>query len=134
MGAWGTGPFDNDDAVDFAASLDDLEPEHRADAIREALADAAAETDYLERDTGGAAIAAAALVAAQSPDGDPVDPVHGPQQTVPQLPADLRPVAVQALTRALADNSELFELWTDAPDGETWFTMVAQLAEVLAAT
>jgi hypothetical protein len=132
MGAWGTGPFDNDDAVDFAASLDDLEPDDRTDAIREALADAAAETDYLERDTGGAAIAAAALVAAQYPDGEPVDPVHGPKQSMPELPADLRPVAVQALTRVLADESELFELWTDAPDGEAWFTMVAQLAEVLA--
>jgi hypothetical protein len=132
MGTWGTGPFDNDDAVDFAASLDDLEPEDRTDAIREALADAAAETDYLERDTGGAAIAAAALVAAQSPDGEPVDPVHGPKQAVPELPVDLRPVAVQALTRVLADDSELFELWTDAPDGEAWFTMVAQLAEALA--
>lgn len=129
--AWGTGPFDNDDAADFAASLDDLEPEQRADAIREALAEAAGQTDYLERDAGGAAVAAAALVAAQQPDGDPVDSAYGPKQTVPELPEELRPVAVQALTRVLADDSELHELWSDSPDGEAWFSMIAQLTEVL---
>jgi hypothetical protein len=133
MGAWGTGPFDNDDAVDFAASLDDLEPEDRPNAIREALAEAAAETDYLERDAGGAAVAAAALVAAQYPDGEPIDSVYGPKQSIPDLPEELKPIAVQALTRVLADDSELNELWADSPDGEAWFTMVAQLAEVLTA-
>jgi Domain of unknown function (DUF4259) len=134
MGAWGTGPFDNDDAADFAASLDDLEPEDRPGAIREALAEAAEETDYLERDAGGAAVAAAALVAAQHPDGDPVDSAYGPKQAIPELPDELRPVAVQALTRVLADDSELNELWNDSPDGEAWFTMVALLTEVLTAT
>jgi hypothetical protein len=133
MGAWGTGPFDNDDAVDFAASLDDLEPEDRPNAIREALAEAAAETDYLERDAGGAAVAAAALVAAQYPDGEPIDSVYGPKQSIPDLPEELKSIAVQALTRVLADDSELNELWADSPDGEAWFTMVAQLAEVLTA-
>lgn len=134
MTAWGTGPFDNDDAADFAASLDDLEPDDRTKAIWEALEEAAEETDYLERDAGGAAIAAAALVAAQQPDGDPVDSAYGPKQSIPELPEELRPVAVQALTRVLADDSELHELWADSPDGEAWFTMVAQLAEVLAAS
>jgi hypothetical protein len=33
----------------------------------------------------------------------------------------------------LADDSELNELWNDSPDGEAWFTMVAQLTEVLTA-
>jgi hypothetical protein len=131
MGAWGTGPFDNDDAAVFASSLDDLEPEDRPDAIREALADAADETDYLELDAGGAAIAAAALVAAQHPDGEPVDAAYGPKQTVPELPDGLRAVAIQALTRVIADDSELNELWADSPDGEAWFGMVAQLTEVL---
>jgi hypothetical protein len=133
MGAWGTGPFDNDDAADFAASLDDLEPEDRTNAIREALTEAAGETDYLERDTGAAAVAAAAVVAAQYPDGDPIDSTHGPKQSIPDLSEELRPIAVQALTRVLADDSELNELWSESPDGEAWFAMVAQLAEVLTA-
>lgn len=134
MGAWGTGPFDNDDAADFAATLDDLEPEDKPAAIREALLEAAEETDYLERDAGGAAVAAAALVAAQQPDGDTIDAISGPKQSIPDLPEDLRALAVQALTRVLADDSELNELWTDSPDGDDWFTMIAQLTEILTAT
>lgn len=66
MGAWDTGPFDNDDAADFAASLDDLEPEDRACAIRCLLTRVAGEAGYLERDTGGAAVAMAVLVAAST--------------------------------------------------------------------
>lgn len=134
MGAWGTRPFDNDDAADFAASLDDLEPQDKPGFIRETLAEAANETDYLERDAGGAAVAAAALVAAQQPDGDPVDSVYGPKQTIPDLPEDFRQLALQALTRVLADDSELNELWSDSPDGETWYTTIAQLTEALTAS
>ncbi|HEX3647312.1 MAG TPA: DUF4259 domain-containing protein [Pseudonocardiaceae bacterium] len=134
MTAWGTGPFDNDEAVDFAAALDDLEPEQRPAAIRDALADAAEETDYLDRDAGGAAVAAAALVAARQPDGEPVDSAYGPKQAIPELSEELCVLAVQALTRVLAYDSELNELWSDAPDGDAWFTMIAQLAEVLATT
>ena len=131
MSAWGPGPFDNDDAVDFAASLDDLEPEDRPAAIREALTEAAEETDYLDLDAGGAAVAAAALVAAQHPDGEPVDSAHAPKQSIPDLPEELRPIAVQALTRVLADDSELPELWVDSPDGDAWFTMITALTDVL---
>lgn len=134
MGAWGTGPFDNDDATGFASSLDDLEPDGKVEAIREALAEAAGETDYLERDAGDIAVAAAALVAAQAPDGDPVDGEYGPTDDIPELPEELRPLAVQALTRVVADDSALNELWSDSPNGETWFAMVAQLTEVLTAS
>ena len=131
--AWGTGPFDNDEAVYFAASLDDLDPDDRPDAIREALSEAAEVSDYLDRDAGGTAVAAAALVAAQQPDGEPIDSTYGPKQAIPELAEDLCPLAVRALTRVLADDSELNELWSESPDGDAWFTTIAQLAEILAA-
>lgn len=134
MTAWGTGPFDNDEAVDFAATLDDLDPDDRPAAIRDALAEAAEQTDYLDREAGGAAVAAAALIAAQQPDGEPVDSTYGPKQAIPELPEELCQLAVQALTRVLADDSELNELWSESPDGDAWFTMIAQLAEVLTTT
>jgi hypothetical protein len=86
MGAWGTGPFDNDDAADFATSLDHLQPELRIGAIRDALTDAAEQTGYLDRDVGGAAVAAAALVAAQGDKGLPIDCIHGPKQLIPEAP------------------------------------------------
>jgi hypothetical protein len=134
MGAWGIGPFDNDDAAGFAASLDDLEPEDKADAIRTVLAGAARETDYLARDAGGAAVAAAALVAAQQADGEPVDWVYGPKQAIPQLPRDLPPIALQALSRVLTEKSELIESWHDSPHRDAWFSMIGRLTNVLTAS
>jgi Domain of unknown function (DUF4259) len=131
MGAWGTGPFDNDDAADFATSLDHLQPDHRVGAIRDALTEALEQTDYLDRDVGGAAVAAAALVAAQGGNGLPIDCIHGPKQLIPELSTDLRPIAALALARVLGECSELNELWIDSPDGEAWLHMVAQLTEAL---
>jgi hypothetical protein len=131
MGAWGTGPFDNDDAADFAASLDHLEPEFRVGAIRTVLAEAAEQSGYLDRDVGGAAVAAAALVAAQRDGHIPIDCIHGPKQTIPELPDDLRHIAVHALTRVLAECSELNELWIDSPDAEAWLHMVSTLTSAL---
>jgi hypothetical protein len=125
------GAFENDDAVDFVAALDDLDPEDRPEAIRAALAEAAEQTDYLERDTGATAIAAAAILAAQYPDGESVDQTHGPREPIEPLPDDLRHTAVAALTKVLADESALSELWTDSPDGDQWFTTVAKLTDVL---
>jgi hypothetical protein len=131
MGAWGIGPFDNDDEADFAASLDDLKPEDKAEAIRTVLAGVAQETDYLERDAGGAAVAAAALVAAQQADGEPVDWVYGPKQEIPRLPRDLPPIALQALSRVLGGASELTELWHESPNRDAWFSMIGRLTNVL---
>ena len=134
MGAWGTGPFDNDDAADFAVSLDHLEPEYRVGAIRTILTQAAEQSGYLDRDAGGAAVAAAALVAAQRDDHIPIDCIHGPKQLIPELPDDLRQTAVQALKRVLAECSELNELWIDSPDAEAWLHMVSTLTSALGAT
>jgi hypothetical protein len=134
MGAWGTGPFDNDDAADFSVSLDHLDPECRVSAIRATLTLAAEQTGYLERDAGGAAVAAAALVAAQHDDQIPSDCIHGPKETIPALPGDLRRIAVHALDRVLGECSELNELWIDSPDTEAWLHMVSTLTTALRAT
>ena len=131
MGAWGTGPFDNDDAADFAASLDHLEPEYRVGAIRSALTHAAEQTGYLDRDAGSAAVAAAALFAAQRGNDIPIDCIHGPKQLIPELPDDVGGIAIGALNRVLAECSELNELWLDSPDAEAWLHMVSNLAAAL---
>uniref|UniRef100_UPI004040143C DUF4259 domain-containing protein n=1 Tax=Streptomyces sp. DSM 41033 TaxID=3448655 RepID=UPI004040143C len=87
MGAWDIGHFDNDTAADFGGRVDDAEPEKKADVLRAVLT-AAAETaplDYL--DEGEEAVAAAALVAAQCPGGEPVTTAYGPKDPIPPLPA-----------------------------------------------
>jgi hypothetical protein len=119
MGSWGDGPFENDTAADWSAELDAAAPGDRAEVIRAALASAAETDAYLDADLAQAAIAAAAVVAAQRPGGPPLDPSYAPQLIadgiVLELPAEIRELAVAALDRIGSDDSELRELWDEAP-------------------
>ncbi|MEV3957011.1 DUF4259 domain-containing protein [Streptomyces albogriseolus] len=72
MGTWGIGPFDNDAAADFAAGLDEAGPERRVAMIRDVLVRTIDATGWLA--DADEAVAAAALVAARCPGGEPVDP------------------------------------------------------------
>ncbi|MFF6908176.1 DUF4259 domain-containing protein [Streptomyces sp. NPDC012389] len=133
MGAWDIGHFDNDTAADFGGRVDDAEPEKKADVLRAVLTAAAGTgpQDYL--DSGEEAVAAAALVAAQCPGGEPVTTVYGPKDPLPPLPADLRPLAVRALDRVAAANAEPLDLWADAGAEAEWLAGIAALRGVLAA-
>ncbi|MDQ1656974.1 MAG: hypothetical protein QOD41_2057 [Cryptosporangiaceae bacterium] len=132
MGAWGDGPFDNDDAADWAAELDAAAPAERLDVIRAALA-AAASADYLDADDGQRAVAAAAVVAAQRPGGPPLDTSYAPRiladGIVLDVPDELRDLAAAALDRAAGEDSELAELWDDGPDA--FATRLASLRKAL---
>ncbi|MFI8484834.1 DUF4259 domain-containing protein [Streptomyces rubrogriseus] len=111
MGTWDIHPFDNDAAADFANDLDDADTLERVALIRMVLKRAADSKDYLEAPEAEEAVAAAALVATQCSDTEPGSIPYGPEEPIPTLPADLRLVAVEALDRVLADESELSELW-----------------------
>lgn len=50
------------------------------------------------------AVAAAALVAAQCPEDEPVDPVRGQEEPLPDL-TSLRDLALQALDRVMTEPS-----------------------------
>jgi hypothetical protein len=119
MGSWGDGPFENDTAADWSAELDAAAPADRAQVIRSALIAATDGGDYLDADLAQAAIAAAAVVAAQRPGGPPLDPTYAPQLIadgiVIELPDDIRELAVAALDRVGSEDSELRELWDEAP-------------------
>ncbi|MBC6448519.1 DUF4259 domain-containing protein [Actinokineospora xionganensis] len=132
MGAWGTGLFDNDDAADFCNDLDDLAAADRPEAIRAALAEAAGESGYLDLSIGSVAVAAAAIVAAQRPGGSPLDESYGPEDPISHLSEDFAPLAAQALTRVLADDSELRECWGEAESMAEWVDQLEQLRTVLA--
>ncbi|MEE1844935.1 DUF4259 domain-containing protein [Streptomyces sp. NPDC007076] len=131
MGTWDTGHFDNDTAADFSGAVDNAPEAERAALLRNALT-VAIEADYLDSDEGAPAVAAAALIAAQCPGGEPVTTAYGPDKPLPTLPAELRPLAVKALDAVLGENSELRELWDDAGDKE-WAPGIARLREVLVA-
>lgn len=118
MGAWDTGAFDNDDAADFAGDLNDADPGDRAELIREALEAAADNDEYLEVTEANAAIAAAAIVASQQPDGPEVDSVYGPEFLTDggtiDLPDDLVELSLRAISRILSEESEWRDLWEEA--------------------
>lgn len=132
MGTWDIGPFDNDTAADFGGDLDEAAFEERESMIRGVLEGAADPADYLDTSDGERAVAAVALVVAQHPDGEPACATYGPSEPLPELPADLPMLAVDALDHVVSELSELAELWADAANGSKWRKDITRLRDVLA--
>lgn len=133
MGTWDIGHFDNDTAADFSGSLDDAAEADRPGILRETLLRVARMEEYLDSDEAAEAVAAAALVAAQCPGGEPVTTAYGPDEPIPALPPELRGLAVSALDRTLREPSELLELWDESGSGPAWRADVLRLRDVLVA-
>ncbi|EMF24212.1 DUF4259 domain-containing protein [Streptomyces pseudogriseolus] len=129
MGTWGTGPFDNDAAADFAGALDDAGPERRVAMVRDVLVRTIEARGWLA--DADAAVAAAALVAAQCPGGEPVDTVYGPEQPMPAFPEDLRKPADEALARTATDPCGPAPNWVEAEYAEQWQAVLVRLRAVL---
>jgi hypothetical protein len=129
MGTWDVGPFDNDTAADFCGDLDEAASGEREGIVRGALTRVIDTVDYLEAPESEVAVAAAALVAAQWPGGEPADPIYGPKELLPDL-TGLRDPARQALDRVMTEPSELMELWAES-GGASWRANVRQLQNVL---
>ncbi|MEU8653707.1 DUF4259 domain-containing protein [Streptomyces sp. NPDC048737] len=132
MGTWDIGPFENDMAADFACTLDETAHDKRESVMRVTLTRTIHTLDYLESPEGAEAVAAAALIAAQCPGGEPISTSYGPDEALPVFTDDLRPLAVQALDRVVAEASELAELWDETPDGPTWRQSISRIRAVLA--
>ena len=113
MGAWGTGPFGNDDAADLLGALRRMTAPERAWRIRAVLM---LGPGYLQVSGADAAVAAAALVAAAR--GWPADASRGAAELVRTgtIPADgqVRERARVALSRVAGGDSEWRELWDEA--------------------
>ncbi|MER0479582.1 DUF4259 domain-containing protein [Streptomyces sp. Edi2] len=131
MGTWDVGPFDNDTAADFSYTLDETAEGKREGIIRSALARAVDTHGYLDHDISVEAIAAAALVAAQCPGGEPITTAYGPDLPIPKLPTDLRELAVHALDRVVTEPSELMELWGESDEDGPWRATLSQLRNAL---
>jgi hypothetical protein len=113
IGAWGNGPFDNDDAADLLAELAGMDAVGRAQRVQTALI---LPDGYLEVDSGSMAIAAAALVAAAS--GMQLDGPVEAQELIRSgtIPSDdqIRGHAREVLSRVSMGDSEWRELWAEA--------------------
>jgi hypothetical protein len=114
MGAWGSGAFENDDALDAVAEL--VEGTFELDGLRAAVA-----ADYLEAPEGAVALAlvevALATLGIVDPDAalDEVDV----RLLATQLDDSAYELILTTAERVVRpDASELYELWEEAGDDE----------------
>jgi hypothetical protein len=139
MGAWGSGPFDNDTAADWAYELVDAASVDDALVVLKSALSAAAEMpegEYLDADLGSCAVAAASVVAAGAGHaaGDLPENIaewlaaHGSA-----VPATLRLLASRALARTTSANSELAELWSESGDADEFGAELKTLSDALTA-
>ncbi|MFF2147462.1 DUF4259 domain-containing protein [Kitasatospora sp. NPDC058190] len=132
MGTWDIGPFENDMAADFADALDEAAENEREALVRSTLIRTIQTRDYLESPEGAEAVAAAALIAAQCPGSEPLNTSYGPDEALPIFATDLRPLAVEALDRVVAEESELADLWDETMDGPKWRQTISRIRAILA--
>jgi hypothetical protein len=128
MGAWGSGPFENDDAADWAWELEEAQDDG---VLRAALEAAIRERGYLDIREGANAVAAAA-VTASALDGEHAalsDEVVAYMDRVGRPNADLIELARRALDRVGKDG-ELAALW-DETDDPSWRQGLAALQQRL---
>jgi hypothetical protein len=125
-GAFGSGAFENDDALDWVASCVRSSGTMQPSAAFEA----ALRPGYLEAPEASAAIAAAEVVAAALGKPSRALPKEMSawleRQPKPAL-ANLRPVALQVLLRVKDPKlSELRQLWSEGKS-EQWLARIAEL-------
>lgn len=126
-GAWGEGPFDNDDAQDW---LMECSRSAGAGTIAAAI-DAALRPGYLEADAGSVAVAAAEVIASSDGKGPATTSADAApclaKTRSPEVRA-LTPRARQAIARVSdARSSELAQLWS-AGKSNRWAAGISQLA------
>jgi hypothetical protein len=135
MPGWGTGSFENEDAQGFLGRLNSL----GFDDLRQTLARAADQDDYLEAPESSIAVAAAEVVAellvaakavtekeeASSP-AAPRQIVDWTTKNRAGAPPDLVDLARRAVER-VRTNSELKDLWLEAEGLNEWSAALREL-------
>lgn len=134
MGAWGTGPFENDGAADFLDILQSSPGRSVAQCLRKIVN--APPGSYIEVDVGSAGWACCELVALSFGFGDTSELVDLVINVVDRLRPreELRQLAIDALPRiADPEHSELAELWHEGDLKGTFDGQMADLGERLEA-
>lgn len=133
MGKWGYGPFDNDGAADFVDDLDAAPLSGRIQAIQAALASVAGDVSpHIDGGRAELAIAAAALTVRGVEGGDEFQSATwGPNGEIPQIPKELVPLALEAISRLLVTSNDLRDDWSVEEGGTEWLAMLRRLKVVL---
>ena len=119
MGATGSGPFENDDALDFLDTLEALPPQQRSGRVLEALDSVLLSTGYVEAPQMCEAVAGAAAVGASlnpmAAAGEPYLPQWLVAEPLPTGDEELIEKSRQVLRRAVrSKDNEWWELWDEA--------------------
>ena len=129
MGAWGVLAFENDDACDWAEELEEVDD---FSLVESALDAVEAADDYLEAPDACAALAACEVLARaiggggiKNADTKTVDAWVKKHKLKPT--ASLMKRAKRAITRILAEESELRELWDESDSAQEWRDAVKDL-------
>jgi hypothetical protein len=129
MSRWGSGSFENDDALTFVGQLSAIEPDH----LKQVLV-RADEADYLAAAEGCRVVAAAEVVAAAK---------GAPGQSIPTEISDwiskiegapsvnMQDLARRAVNRVRL-NSELKDLWLESDGLNEWSAVLRDLEDRLA--
>lgn len=130
VGTWGTGPFDNDAAGDWANAFDAVAPEARTSFLVDTF-DKSHGNGYLDNDDCQTIIAAAAKLAASMAGGPPIDGEYGPT-TLTGAPGvtvtdDLRNAAAAALRAVASPQTEWTQLWAQSEEEADAHWSVTQL-------
>ncbi|KAB7739801.1 DUF4259 domain-containing protein [Nostocoides sp. F2B08] len=125
MGAWGTGPFQNDEALDFVAAVEEAGRSGRLGALGRPLEHVVRSGDYLIAPDVTEAVAAAGVVGAvlnpTESAGEPGLPEWAAQVPPERLDNELVELARRALRRALQPHdNEAYELWAEAGADAQW--------------
>jgi hypothetical protein len=133
MGAHGTGPFENDGALDLQDELRELDPDGARERLLQAL-DAVARVpngEYLEKDEGEAGVAAAAIVAASRAGDEELLKAADLESVVPTDLGELVDVAIRALNRVISAESELNAIWSGTTQYGEWRTGIDNILAAL---
>ena len=129
MGAWGSGPFDNDDAMDWVWELEGATGDARLVAAFEAVVEAGVGESF-DVTEGATAIAAASVLAGAldgTTDGLPEEAVAYLERWVADPEPELISLAIAAVDRTSGAGSEVADLWDESEDATTWRGSIAQL-------
>ena len=131
MGSWGIGSFENDDALDWAA---ELEESRGTKLVKKALREVVDAGDgYLDADAAARGIAAAEVVAGlnDAPGDDlPEEVENWIEEQRDRTSVDLSPLALEVVER-VKTKSELYDLWKAKPESKDWLGVLAKLEERL---
>ena len=127
MGAWGTGNFDNDEALDWLYLLSEAPDLLLLQTTLEAVT--GSEEDYLDATDCAQALAAAEIIAAlagHAPEELPEE-AAGWLDGRPAPPDDLKMLALIAIEAIYGEDSELRELWEESDEFEEWQAVLNDL-------